>query len=326
MKDRALKGAPFIHSGNNSAAVMRDVIIALAPLLVWAVYVFGMRALIISLISIVSAVATELVFCFATKRKNSVSDLSAVVTGLIVAFLLPVTVPLWMPMLGSIFAIAVVKMPFGGLGKNFINPALGAKAFLLISFPKLCNTFATPAAARSLSPFAISVKAKSASSILAEVEEGVDSNTLVDMFYGNIAGCIGEVSKILIILGLLYLLFRRVIGWQIPVAYLSTFFLLAFVFPVGQDEAISFALASLLCGNVIFASVFVATDPVTAPLASTGKLFYGVLCGGLTILFRYFGSTEEGAVFAILVANTLVYYIDNYTCPTKKRGVANAGN
>lgn len=325
MKERNMQGAPFIHSGNSSTAAMRDVLIALAPLLVWAVYVFGMRALTISLISVGSAVLTELGFCAVTKRENSIRDLSAVVTGLMLALLLPVTVPLWMPLIGSAFAIAAVKMPFGGLGKNFLNPALGAKAFLLISFPKLCNTFAVPAVARTLSPFSISVKAKTAASLLAEVEEGVDSNTLVDMFYGNVAGCIGEVSKLLIILGFLYLLFRKVVSWQIPVSYLSVFFLLAFVFPVGQDEAISFALASLLCGNVIFASAFVATDPVTAPLAPTGKLIYGGLCGGLTILFRYFGSTDEGAVYAILVANTLVYYIDNYTCPTKKRGVADAG-
>ncbi len=326
MKKAEQRGAPFIHSGKDSNALMRDLIIAAAPILIWAVYVFGMRALSITLISLASTVTSEYLYCKISKRKNSIGDLSAVVTGLILAFMLPVSAPLWMPLLGGIFAIAVVKMPFGGLGKNFLNPALGAKAFLLISFPKLCNSFVSPATARSLSAFAISVEAKTAPSVLAAVEEGVDNNTLVDMFYGNMAGCIGEVSTLLIILGFLYLLCRRVISWQLPVAYLSTFFLLAFIFPVGQDEAINFAIASLLCGSVAFASVFVATDPVTAPIAPTGKLLYGVLCGALTLFFRYFGNTGEGAVFAILVANTLVYYIDHYTCPKKTGGVADERN
>lgn len=324
MSKRSIKSAPFIHSGRESTAVMRDVIIALFPALVWAVYIFGFRALTITVLSVGSAVLTELAFCAISKKKHSLYDLSAIVTGLILALCLPVTAPLWMPLLGGVFAIGVVKMPFGGLGKNFLNPALAAKVFLLLSFPSVFDGFASPATARTLSPFAISVKAKTVPSILAAVEEGVDNNTLVDMFYGNMAGCIGEVSKLCIILGFLYLLLRKVISWQIPVAYLSTFFLLAFVFPRGVDEAMSFALASLLCGSVIFASVFVATDPVTSPLTLTGKLMYGVLCGGLTLLFRYFGSTDEGAVYAILVANTLVFHIDRLTCPKKSGGVNNA--
>lgn len=326
MSKRSIKSAPFIHGGAATSAVMRDVIIALLPALIWAVYIFGMRALIITLLSVASCVLTELAFCKLCKKDLSVSDLSAVVTGLILAFMLPVTAPLWMPVLGGVFAIAVVKMPFGGLGKNFLNPALAGKVFLLISFPAVFSGFASPSTARGLSAFAVSVKAKTTPSILAAVEEGVDNNTLVDMFYGNMAGCIGEVSKLCIILGLLYLLIRRVISWQIPVAYLGTFFLLAFVFPQGVDEAINFATASLLCGSVAFASVFVATDPVTAPMTSMGKLLYGVLCGGLTLFFRYFGSTDEGAVYAILVANTLVFYIDRLTCPKKSGGASNAGN
>ena len=320
------KGAPFIHSGNSNTAIMRDVIIALAPLLIWAVYIFGMRVISISLISVATTVLSEHAFCKLSKRKSSIADLSAVVTGLVLALLLPVTVPLWLPVLGGVFAIAVVKMPFGGLGKNFLNPALAAKAFLLISFPKLCGAFVAPSTARGLSAFAISVKAKAAPSVFAAVEEGVDNNALVDMFYGNMAGCIGEVSKLLIILGFLYLLFRKVIGWQIPTAFLGTFFLLAFVFPQGQDEAINFATASLLCGSVAFTAVFVATDPVTAPIAPMGKFIYGFICGGLTVFFRYFGNAEAGAVFAILVANILVYYIDDFTCPKKTGGVADAGN
>lgn len=321
MSKRSIKNAPFIHGGVGASAIMRDVIIALIPALIWSVYIFGFRALTITVLSVASTVLTELIFCKATKKESTVSDLSAVVTGLILAFCLPVTAPLWMPMLGGAFAIGVVKMPFGGLGKNFLNPALAGKAFLLLSFPKVFSGYASPATARGLSPFAISVKAKLVPSLLGAVEDGVDNNTLVDMFYGNMAGCIGEVSKLCIILGLLYLLIRRVISWQIPVAYLSVFFILAFSFPRGMDEAMNFAIASLLCGSVAFASVFVATDPVTSPMTSVGKIIYGVLCGGLTLLFRYFGSAEEGAVYAILVANTLVFYIDKLTCPKKSGGV-----
>ncbi len=315
--------APFIKDGSKSSVVMRDVLVALTPILVWAVYIFGMRALSICVLSVASTVLTELVFCLISKKKRSIGDLSAVVTGLLLAFCLPVAAPLWMPVLGGVFAIAVVKMPFGGLGKNFLNPALAAKAFLLISFPSVFKDFVSPATARGLSPFAISVKAKLAPSILAAVEDGVDSNTMVDMFYGNMAGCIGEVSKLCIIMGLIYLLIRKVVSWQIPVAYLATFFLLVFAFPRGMDEAANFATASLLCGSVAFASVFIATDPVTSPISSTGKLIFGVLCGGLTVFFRYFGSTDEGAVFAILIANTFVYYIDKFTCPKKSGGVSN---
>lgn len=321
MSKRSIKNAPFIHVGVGASAIMRDVIIALIPALIWSVYIFGFRALTITVLSVASTVLTELIFCKATKKESTVSDLSAVVTGLILAFCLPVTAPLWMPILGGAFAIGVVKMPFGGLGKNFLNPALAGKAFLLLSFPKVFSGYASPATARGLSPFAISVKAKLVPSLLGAVEDGVDNNTLVDMFYGNMAGCIGEVSKLCIILGLLYLLIRRVISWQIPVAYLSVFFILAFSFPRGMDEAMNFAIASLLCGSVAFASVFVATDPVTSPMTSVGKIIYGVLCGGLTLLFRYFGSAEEGAVYAILVANTLVFYIDKLTCPKKSGGV-----
>lgn len=316
--------APHIHGSAGTAAIMRDVVIALLPALIWAVYIFGARALTLTVISVAACVGTEYVFCKATKKAASVGDLSAVVTGIILALCLPVSAPLWLPILGGVFAIAVVKMPFGGIGKNFVNPALAAKAFLLISFPTLLRGgYASPATARGLSAFSVSVKAKLVPSILATVEEGVDNNNLVDMFYGNIGGCMGEVSKLCIAFGLIYLIARRVISWQTPVAFLATFFLLTFAFPRGVDEAMNFAIASILCGNVVFMSVFVATDPATSPMVGMGKLIFGILCGGLTVLFRYFGSYEEGAVFAILVANTLVYYIDRFTCPTKKGGVTN---
>lgn len=317
--------SPHIRSVATTSGVMRDVIIALMPALVWSVYVFGFRALVITVISVASCVLSEFLFCKATKKEQTVSDLSAVVTGIILAFNLPVTVPLWLPVIGGAFAIVIVKMLFGGIGKNFMNPALAARVFLFFSFPSfMSGVFVEPKAAKEISPIAWGVDAVSSPTVLSYIEEGVDTNKVVDMFYGNIAGCIGEVSKLLLLLGFLYLLIRRVVSWHIPVAYLGTFFFLTYLFPRGQDEAISFAIASLLSGGVVLGALFMATDYSTSPITATGKLIYGALCGALTVFFRYFGSYPEGASFAILIMNTFVYYIDRLTKPKVFGGGANA--
>lgn len=308
--------SPHVRGGTVTSGVMRDVVIALLPALVWGVYVFGFRALTVTVLSVVSAVLSEALFCVLTKRKQTVSDLSAVVTGMILAFCLPVTVPLWAPVLGAAFAIIVVKMLFGGIGRNFLNPALSASVFLYLSFPSsVTGTFVEPKVARALSPFAWSVNAVASPTVLSYVEEGVDANKVVDMFYGNMAGCIGEVSKLCLILGFVYLLCRRVVSWHTPVAYLAVFFLLTYLFPRGEDEAINFALASLLSGGVVFGALFMATDYTTSPMMPAGKLIYGALCGALTVFLRYFGSCPEGAGFAILIMNVFVYYIDRLTRP-----------
>lgn len=317
--------SPHVRSVATTSSIMRDVIIALLPALIWGIYVFGFRALTLTAVSVGACVLSEFLFCKITKKEQSISDLSAVVTGLILAFNLPVTVPLWLPAVGGAFAIVIVKMLFGGIGKNFLNPALAARVFLFFSFPSLMSgTFVTPKVAKTLSPIAWGVDAVSSPTVLSQIEEGVDTNTVVDMFYGNIGGCIGEVSKLCLLIGFVYLLIRRVVSWHIPVAYLSVFFLLTFIFPRGEDEAINFALASLLSGGVVFGSLFMATDYATSPLSATGKLLYGALCGALTVFFRYFGSYPEGASFAILVMNTFVYYIDRLTKPTVFGGGANA--
>lgn len=317
--------SPHVRSVATTSSIMRDVIIALLPALIWGIYVFGFRALTLTAVSVGACVLSEFLFCKITKKEQSISDLSAVVTGLILAFNLPVTVPLWLPAVGGAFAIVIVKMLFGGIGKNFLNPALAARVFLFFSFPSLMSgTFVTPKVAKTLSPIAWGVDAVSSPTVLSQIEEGVDTNTVIDMFYGNIGGCIGEVSKLCLLIGFAYLLIRRVVSWHIPVAYLSVFFLLTFIFPRGEDEAINFALASLLSGGVVFGSLFMATDYATSPLSAAGKLLYGALCGALTVFFRYFGSYPEGASFAILVMNTFVYYIDRLTRPAVFGGDANA--
>lgn len=327
MKLLKVSPSPHVRSSESTASVMRDVIIALSPALIWGVYAFGFRALTITLISIFSCVVSESLFCYATHRKQSVKDLSAVVTGIILAFNLPVSVPLWLPAAGGAFAIVIVKMLFGGIGKNFLNPALAARVFLFLSFPNLmANCFVSPEA-NKLSPLALSpsIDGVSSATPLTMLEDGVDVSVRVDMFYGNIGGCIGEVSKLCLLIGFLYLLFRKVITWHIPVAYLGVFFLLAFCFPQGDDEAMNFALTSLLSGGVILGAVFMATDYSTSPLTASGKLIFGALCGGLTIFFRYFSSYPEGASFAILIMNTFVYYIDRITKPVKFGGGKHAG-
>ncbi len=317
--------SPHVRGNVTARSIMLDVIIALSPALIWGVYAFGARAAVITLLSVGASVGSEALFCLITKRKQTVGDLSAVVTGLILAFGLPVTVPLWAPVLGGAFAAVVVKMLFGGIGKNFLNPALAARVFLTVSFPAMMSgSFVTPRAARALSPFALKVSAAFTPTVLDNVEEGVDSNTLVDLFYGNTAGCIGEVSKICLIIGLVYLLLRRVVSWHIPAAYIAAFFLLTYLFPRGEDEAINFALASLLSGGVFFAAFFMATDYTTSPISSLGKLIYGALCGALTVFFRYFGGYAEGAVFAVLIMNLFAGHIDRLTMPKVFGGGVNA--
>lgn len=320
--------SPHIRSSVSTASVMRDVIIALCPALIWGVYAFGFRALTVTLLSVFACVASEYAFCVITKRKQSIKDLSAVVTGIILAFNLPVSVPLWLPVIGGVFAIVIVKMMFGGIGKNFLNPALAARVFLFLSFPSyMAGSFVSPAADK-LSAFSIHTNLdgiSSATPLTKLMNDSIGDNLLVDMFYGNIGGCIGEVSKVCLILGFLYLLVRKVVTWHIPVAYLGVFFLLSFAFPMGEDEAIRYALSSLLSGGVILGATFMATDYSTSPLNPVGKLIFGALCGALTLFFRYFSNYPEGASFAILIMNTFVYYIDRATQPVKFGGGKNAG-
>lgn len=329
MKLLNVSPSPHMRSTNSTASIMRDVIIALMPALIWAVYIFGFRALTITLLSVLSCVGAEYGFCMLVKREPTIKDLSAVVTGIILAFNLPVTVPLWLPVIGGAFAILVVKMLFGGIGKNFLNPALAARVFLFLSFPGyMAGTFVEGKVARGLSPFALSISGLdgiSSPTVISGLDDVIDRHLMVDMFYGNIAGCIGEVSKLCLLLGFVYLLIRKVITWQIPVSYISVVFLLTFVFPQGGDEPVNFAIASILSGGLFLGAIFMATDYSTSPLTSSGKLIYGVLCGALTVFFRYFSSYPEGASFAILIMNTFVYYIDKATKPLKFGGGKNAG-
>ncbi len=303
--------SPHIRHGDTSRSIMLDVIIALCPALVWAVYRFGYRALVLSVIGVASSVFFEWLFNAITHRKQTVGDLSACVTGLLLALNLPVNAQLWMPVLGSAFAIVIVKCLFGGIGKNIVNPALAGRVFLFLSFSRTMSDFSTVDGIAGATP-------------LKALKAGALSDVpLVDMLIGNMDGSIGEISKLLLAAGGCYLLLRRVITWHIPAAFIGTVALLSFVFPANQD-ALSYAADQLLSGGLVLGAFFMATDYATTPLTKTGKLIFGAGCGLITYFIRRFGGYAEGVSFAIMIMNLLVWPIDRITKPVPFGGKKNA--
>ena len=310
--------SPHIKSHVTTRSIMADVLIALLPAFIWGVYMSGVRALLIGAVSIVSCIVFEALCELVLRRPVTVSDLSAAVTGLIFAMNLPVSVPLWMPVVGAFFAIVVVKQLFGGIGKNFVNPALAARVFLFSAWAGQMTRFAAPGSPVSSLAFSLGeADVVTGATPLASLKAGViPEATLGDMFIGNIGGSIGEVSAVLLILGGIYLLFRRVITWHIPVTFIATVALLTYVFPKA-GTSVDFMLYELMAGGLIFGAIFMATDYVTSPITSTGKLIFGVGCGVLTVLIRYFGGYPEGVSFAILIMNLLVWYLDIIGMPKR---------
>lgn len=304
-----IKRAPYIKHPDNVRNVMADVIIALMPVVLWGVYAFGVRALSVIAVSVLTSVLTETVITFITKKHITVLDLSAVVTGLLLALSLPVTVPLYIPAVGALFAVGVVKCAFGGLGGNFVNPALAGLVFLKLAFPeKLALTKV---------PFTDTV---TGATPLVSLKEGLlPEDSLYDMLVGNSAGAIGEVSTILILIGGIYLLVRGIISWQIPLAVIGSVAALT-VFFSQNSSGMMFVLAELTSGGLFLAAFFTATDPVTSPMRPVGKLIYGAMIGALTVLLRYYGSAPEGVAYAVLTANLFVGVIDRLTAPARFGG------
>ncbi len=316
--------SPHIKGADTTSALMLDVLIALTPALVWGVFTFGIRALLVTGVSIAACVVWEILAELLMHRRVTVSDLSAAVTGLLLAFNLPVTIPLWMPVVGAFFAIVIVKQLFGGIGKNFVNPALAARVFLF-SWASEMGTF--PAAGEKISSLAVTLSetdAVAAATPLASLKAGsLPDENLFAMIVGNMSGTIGEVSALLLIAGGVYLLLRRVITWHIPVAYIGTVAALTLVFPRAPGPHLNFMLYEIFAGGLILGSVFMATDYATAPVTPGGKLLYGIGCGGITVLIRYFGSYPEGVSFSILIMNMLVWYLDRATMPRPFGGKLN---
>ena len=311
-----VSSSPHIKAWETTRTLMIDVIIALVPALVWGIYSFGWRALSITVMSVASCVAFEYLTQKLLKRPVTVRDFSAVVTGILLAFNLPVSTPLWIPVAGGFFAIVIVKQLFGGIGKNIVNPALAARVFLFTAWPNEIKTFTAPLR-DTLSFLNINVDAVSTATPLAAMKNGVTPDaTLFDMVLGNVPGCIGEISVIMLVLGGIYLLVRKVITWHIPVAYIGTVALITFIFPLDKSvQAWQFMLMQVCSGGLILGAIFMATDYVTSPATKVGRLIYGVGCGLITVFIRYFGGYSEGVSFSIMIMNLLVWYIDSFTRP-----------
>ena len=300
---------PHIYGTDTTSRRMRDVLIALLPACVFAVHVYGIYAFFTMSVAVVSAVASEYLFQKITGKRITTSDRSAIITGLLLAFNLPPSVPFWIPVVGSAFAIIVVKQLFGGLGQNFLNPALAARAFLLASFPVHMTNWRVPGMPydAEASPTLLAIMRYDPSF----VPEMADYMALL---FGKAGGTIGETSAVAIVIGGLYLIFRRVINWRIPVFFIGSFAFFAFVF--GRDAFFSgYILFEILAGGLLLGAFFMATDYATSPISHNGKIIMGIGCGFLTVLIRFYGGYPEGVSYAILLMNLLVPVIDKYIRP-----------
>lgn len=297
-----ISSSPHIRDKETTTNLMGQVIVALMPATIFGIYNFGIKALITVLITIISCVIFEAGYQKIISVKCTVRDLSAVLTGLLLALNLPPDVPFWLPVTGSFFAIIVVKQLFGGLGQNFMNPALGARCFLLISFTGRMTTF-TYDAVTTATP-------------LANLKAG-ESVDVLSMFLGTTAGTIGETCALALIIGGVFLIVRGVINFRIPLCYIGSFALFILIYAIASDRGfdISFLAAHLFGGGLMLGAFFMATDYVTSPITPNGKILFGILLGFLTFLFRIFGGSAEGVSYAIIIGNLLVPLIERVTVP-----------
>ncbi len=308
MDQYIMSPSPHVRSSESTARIMRDVIIALLPATAFGVYIFGLNALWVVLSSVAAAMLTEALLQKLMNKKITVSDGSAALTGLLLALNLPPAVPIWIPILGSVFAIAIVKQCFGGLGHNFINPALAARAFLLVSWPTAMTTWTIPGA-----------DAISSATPLGALKMGEALSSYQDMFIGNIGGCIGETSAIALIIGGLYLIVRRVIDPRIPFVYIGTVALFTWVAgPSGLFTGN--ALYHILGGGLMLGAFFMATDYTTSPMSGTAKVVFAAGCGVLTSVIRLWGGYPEGVSYSILIMNLVVPLLDKAFVPKRFGG------
>ncbi len=308
MDQYIMSPSPHVRSSESTARIMRDVIIALLPATAFGVYIFGLNALWVVLSSVAAAMLTEALLQKLMNKKITVSDGSAALSGLLLALNLPPAVPIWIPILGSVFAIAIVKQCFGGLGHNFINPALAARAFLLVSWPTAMTTWTIPGA-----------DAISSATPLGALKMGEALSSYQDMFIGNIGGCIGETSAIALIIGGLYLIVRRVIDPRIPFVYIGTVALFTWVAgPSGLFTGD--ALYHILGGGLMLGAFFMATDYTTSPMSGTAKVVFAAGCGVLTSVIRLWGGYPEGVSYSILIMNLVVPLLDKAFVPKRFGG------
>ena len=311
-----ISSSPHVHSKTTTQTIMRDVMIALAPALVGGIVIFGLRALLVTLISVASCVFFEWMYCKLTKHDCKVYDMSAIVTGVLIAYVCPVTIPYWCIIIGDFFAIVVVKMLFGGVGRNIVNPALAARAFMF-SWPVLMTNWVKPGWSNAAG-ILNTADAVTAATPLADMAQGMlPEVSLGNLFLGNVGGTIGETSALLLLIGFAYLLIRRVVSLRIPVAFLGTVAVLTFLFPQGGNGNFAWCAAHLFGGGLMLGAIFMATDYVTSPVTHLGQVVYAIGCGLLTVVIRYFGGYNEGVSYAILVMNCCVVLLDRIGRPKK---------
>ena len=310
-----LSSSPHMHSPVSTQTVMRDVLIALTPALCGSVYFFGFRALLVTLVSMAACVFFEWAWCKITKKSCKVYDMSAMVTGMLIAFVCPVTVPYWCIIIGDFFAIVVVKQLFGGIGKNFVNPALAARAFMF-SWPTIMNNWVKPGFQNAAGLLDATDAVTSATPMSYLHQGALAECSVLDLFLGNVGGSMGETSALLLLIGFGYLLLRKVISARIPLAYIGTVAVLAFLFPQGND-AVQWMAYQVLGGGLMLGAIFMATDYVTSPVTKLGQIIFGIGCGVITIVIRYFGGYPEGVSYAILVMNCCVVMLDKIGRPVK---------
>lgn len=295
-KPLMITSSPHLHCGMNTRGVMLDVLIALLPAAVASVLLFGWRALAVELVCVASCMAAEVLSRMVMKREQTVGDLSCVVTGLLLAFNLPATMPLWQAALGGVVAIVVAKQMFGGLGQNFVNPALAGRIVLMASFPEAMNNWVVP------------LTGTGADAVTSATPLAGGTYSLTEMFFGIRGGCLGETCAMALILGGLYLVIRRVISPAVPLIFIGTVFVLSWL--LGEDP-----VREILSGGLMLGAIFMATDYTTSPINKAGKVVFALGCGALTVLIRQFGSLPEGVSFAIVIMNILVPLIERATRP-----------
>ena len=311
---------PHIRGSETTRSIMLDVIIAMLPALIWGIVKFGVEALVLTAVSVAGCIFFEWAYRAIMKRPQSVGDLSAVVTGMLLSFVCPPSTPLWMILIGDFFAIIVVKQLFGGIGKNFVNPALAGRAFLLGSYAGVMTTWVDPAVNKA-PLFGGVADAVTTATPLAIMKSGdmaglTSTYSVADMFLGHIPGSMGEISALMLLIGGVYLIVRKVINWHTPVSYIATVAVLTFLFPK-YGSGVEWMLYSIFGGGLMLGAFFMATDYATSPVTKKGQVIFGIGCGLFTVFIRYFGSYNEGVCYSIMVMNLFVPFIDKFTKPVR---------
>ena len=306
--------SPHVHAADGTRDIMLDVVIALIPAMLGAVYFFGLRSLCVMAVSVAACVVFEYLYRKLLKKDTTVGDCSAIVTGVLLAMVCPVTIPYWTIIIGDFFAIVVVKQLFGGIGCNFLNPALAGRAFLF-SYPVIMTTWVAPYTPLNL--IGSNADAVTAATPMSYLHQGLLPDTSVlYSFIGSVGGCLGETSAVLLLAGGVYLVVRKVISARIPLAYIATVAVIALLFPQGNDR-LQWLGYQVFSGGLMLGAIFMATDYATSPVTKGGQIVYGIGCGLITMLIRYFGSYAEGVSYAILIMNVAVLLLDKIGVPKR---------